>query len=466
MDHVALPQYFDLYLEGSCWKMLWREDVLNANGLQDSHSFEPVVLGPATGPSGITETEAHRTAWKQLLSVMQQNELANQSKMTVAGFVEKIFVPEHVALKMPSSQTHYQRMLRHVLTPAEVDRAFRHEPKSSNKGLEAASDWPYLSDLRLCDVRPEDVRRVIAAALARGYSAHTVKHIRNVMSAIFSYAKQGQCVRDNPVSQVRLTEVLHKEADALTLAQAKDALRLMKHPEKELMLIAVLSDISMSEICGLQWSRVNLTEAELHTGGELLPPRTVAIRKQWYRDKLESLKDSRIRNLPIPEALLPILVKLRSRADFTGPDDFVFVSRQGTPVNQNNIVERRLKPLAKQLGVPALSWQIFRRTRKALLSEFGKQSTDWMSTIVPSLYPSDQSEPSRNAPFKRAWPAVDSSNDRRTWGGGSSLPSRGATANGKSEKVYPEAESPSRRGQQGVATFNGIQKYAGSLVLP
>jgi integrase len=153
-----------------------------------------------------------------------------------------------------------------------------------------------------------------------------------------------------------------------------------------MMLMAILADINMSEICGLQWKRVNLNATESDADGDPIPPRTIAVRKQWYRDRLEDLKPSRVRTLSIPPPLLPVLVKLRNRARFSEPDDFVFVSRQGTPVNQNNIVERRLKPLAVQLGAPSLSWQVFRRTRKILLAKLGDQFPKIMATMVRDIY--------------------------------------------------------------------------------
>jgi integrase len=81
----------------------------------------------------------------------------------------------------------------------------------------------------------------------------------------------------------------------------------------------------------------------------------------------------RSRNLPIPEALLPVLLGLSRRAKFIGPDDFVLVSRAGTPINEHNITPRRLKPIGKNLQMPWLSWHVFRRTRTTLARELGMQ---------------------------------------------------------------------------------------------
>ena len=44
--------------------------------------------------------------------------------MTVAAFVENLFVPGHVATKEVTGRAHCRAILKHVLTPEEVDRAF------------------------------------------------------------------------------------------------------------------------------------------------------------------------------------------------------------------------------------------------------------------------------------------------------------------------------------------------------
>ena len=422
MKQDTLPQYSDPYLEGGFWKIRWRETVSDGKGMEKEHLQEPVFIGPATGPNGLTETEAQRIAWKNLLSAMQQSTLDRQSKMTIASFVESKFVPEHVAVKMSSSRTYYRAMLKHILTPEEVDRVFRSNLNKSRKRLEAVPNWPYLSDVRLCDAGPDQVHRLLSAAKERGYSIQTVNHIRNVLSAIFMFAKQERCfMGDNPVSLAVFSETARSGAPGLAFSEAKTALHLMKHPEKEIMLMAVLVDINLSEICGLQWKRVNLTGAELVTDGVRIQPRTIAVRKQWYRDKLGDVSRSRIRNLPISPLLLQILSKLKDRDRFTSSDDFVFVSRLGTPVNQNNVVERRLKPLAKQLGVPSLSWQAFRRARKALGTEFASQMDEFMEASAGFEYPLDKNQRPWDTAAKSAWTVADSGRAKKAWGAGPTL---------------------------------------------
>jgi hypothetical protein len=49
------------------------------------------------------------------------------------------------------------------------------------------------------------------------------------------------------------------------------------------------------------------------------------------------------------------------------------VSRAGTPIKANNILARRLKPIAMHLQIPRLSWNVIRRSRSTLAYELGMQ---------------------------------------------------------------------------------------------
>jgi integrase len=317
---------------------------------------------------------ARRTIWEEFLSQAEQKDRAQQSAAIVTDFVEQKFVPEHVATKGLSGRTHYQAIMKHVLRPEEVDRVFHTDSRKSKTRLRAVPDWPYIGGLRLCDVKRADVQCLISAAVARGYSPQTVKHIRNAVSAIFAHAKKMQWFTgDNPASGVMLPEMIRKKAYSLTLAQAMELLGVMQYPEREMTLIAILTGMNATEISGLQWKRVNLAESWAHTDGEAIPPRTIAVRKQWHRGGLDNLgRKSRNRNLPVPAPLLPILMGLSRRPKFGGSDDFVLVNPAGAPVDEHNLT-RRLRSIGKKLQMPWLSWQTFHRTHTTLAFGLGLQ---------------------------------------------------------------------------------------------
>jgi integrase len=381
MTRIRLQQSGDLYLQDGFWKLRWREEAIDANGSAERHWHKPTMIGRATGPHGVTKDEAQRIAWESLRSWRVPEAQRPRSQMTIADFVENVFIPEHVTMKAASGRTHFRSMLKHVLTPEEVDRVFHAEAGKSKGKLKSVPNWPYLGNLRLAETRPEDVQRLIAAAVTHGYSTQTVKHIRNVVGAIFAHARKSYCFSgENPAWLVKLPGMVRKEAHALTFDQAKDLLGAMQYPEKQLALFVMLTRMNVAEICGLEWKWVNLSDEYSITDGEKIPPQTIAVRKHFYRGELVSLpKRSRKRFLSIPEPLLPILRALNQRARYTGADDFVLVSAVGTPINEKDIAMRRLKPIGRKMQMPWLSWRVFSRTHTTLAYQFGMRSLDFLA---------------------------------------------------------------------------------------
>lgn len=348
----------------------------NSSGSDRTGPRGSALGGGAIGPSTLTKddsTDRESTGREQTL---QQAAFARASRMTIGCFIERKFATEYVAFKKSSGRAFYQAMLKHVIMPEEVDRIFGMNVRDPRKTLKSLPDWPYMSELRLGEVRPDDVLRVTAAALMSGYSINTVKHIRNVIGAIFSHAIQEHCIRgENPVTLARPPRKRRRENPALTPAQADQAINMMQYPEREMTLIGVFSGMSPAEIAGLQWRCVNLSDEKIDADEIPIPPRTVSVRKRWYRGVLESVQENWVRDLPINERLLEILLALKENSHFTSPNDYVLVSRVGTPVNHDNVLTRRLRPIARQLGVPSITWQAFRRNYEVYSSEMRKPRT-------------------------------------------------------------------------------------------
>jgi integrase len=364
--------------------------------------------GPVSHTELATEKEGNRTTGSHASPLPWQNLLGQRSGMTIAEFIERKFVPERVSLMRYAGRTHYQAMLKHVLHPEEVDRLFQVDSARSKGKLKALPDWPYLHNVLMRDAQPEHIERLAAAASERGYSLQTVTHIRNVVAAIFSYAKKEDCfLGDNPASRVRLSRVASPKTGVLTMAQAKEAIRVMKYPEREMSLFTICTDMNVAEICGLQWKYVNLTEQGILVDGEPIPPRSIAVRKQWYRSVLGNVAISRVRNQPVTDLMLQILLGIRSKSKFICPENFVLTSRFGTPVNETNTVARRLKPLALRLRVPSLSWQVFHRTRKTLIAEFGVKFEDITGMFFASLVPGE-TDTHREWHCRTPWPRAHS----------------------------------------------------------
>lgn len=337
--------------------------------------FDGPEMQPLLGPS-VPEESLKSMSLRDLSAFDQGREPLvdpGSARMTVAKFVETRFLPDHVAIKTTPGRRHYQAILKHVLTPEEVEGMFGTKVEESRNKLQPKPDWPYLSNLRLCDTNPDRVQELIAAAVHSGYSSQTIRHIRNVVGAVFSHAlKTRHFTGDNPAALVTLPGMKRKESHALTLQQTIRALELMQYPEREVTLFVILTSMNIAEICGLQWKYVNLSEHHLTREGESIPPRSIVVRNQWYRGELCQVPPGRRKNIPIPLFLFSLLQTL-SRARNSGWNDYVLCTRSGRPINQINLAARRLKLIGRELQMPWISWQVLRRTRGTLAYEYGTQ---------------------------------------------------------------------------------------------
>jgi site-specific recombinase XerC len=340
---------------------------------------------PSRGREGARE---RRNCVERLQSV--QNFPTGSPEMTVAEFIERRFVPEHVASMRSAGHDYFQAMLKHVLGPEQVDRAFGVDKERSRSKLTAIPGWPYLNAQRLCDVEPDHIQRIINAALDSGYSTQTVTHIRNVIRKIFSHARDAGCFHgENPATRVVLPHMARKQSHVLTSEQLQQVIHSMRYPEKDVALLSILTDMNVAEIFGLQWKYVNPSEMGRLVDGEWIPPHIIAVRNLSYRNQIRVVSEPRKRDIPISDLVRRVLQNIRARKQSPPKNGFVFSSRKGTPINQDNVAARRLKLIGKQLGMPWLSWNVFHRTSARLSPESQRQLQvelkTWLSSYGPSL---------------------------------------------------------------------------------
>ncbi|KAA6457991.1 hypothetical protein DYQ86_21765 [Acidobacteria bacterium AB60] len=296
--------------------------------------------------------------------------LIHPSRMTVGRFIEEKFAPEHIYSKRYAGRSFYQAILKHVIQPEEVDRIFQKNATDPRKTLRSVAGWPYLNQKRLCDVTEEDIQEIADAALSHGYSVETIRHIRSVIGAIFSHAiRENHFAGVNPVSRIKPLRRPEREENPLNATDARTALQMMRYPEKHFILIGAMAGLLPSEITGLQWGRINLTEKEQGTGENRIPPLSIAVRKRWYRGELDSVRKNAVRDARIPRELLAVLYELKRRPQYTGAEDYVLVTQNGTPVSHDNLMTQRLRPIAKRLGVPSISARSFQGAFEILAAE-------------------------------------------------------------------------------------------------
>jgi integrase len=145
------------------------------------------------------------------------------------------------------------------------------------------------------------------------------------------------------------TLVATRERLTLNPEQVRALLKVLNEPYRTMVLMAALSGLRRGEIFGLKWKCIDWIEGSILVSessyeGHVAAPKTKASRRLVFIDKavLESLRNIR-----------PVMYQ---------PDDLVFCTDRGTPLNPNNVLNRVLHPACKSAGLPRVSWHNFRYT--------------------------------------------------------------------------------------------------------
>lgn len=180
------PLIFGLHIEGGLWKVSYVAQGPHSDATENASPSKSqpasMWIGTAVGPKALTREEAVDVVRSIFLS-----RSSSPGSMTVAEFVERKFVPVYLAGRSPSTRVNYRSILKHIVEPNLVDRAFGNAAPEG-KRIRFNPGWPYLGSLMLKDVNAHSVQNLIDTAIKCGYSMHTVSQIRNAVCMIFSFA--------------------------------------------------------------------------------------------------------------------------------------------------------------------------------------------------------------------------------------------------------------------------------------
>jgi integrase len=357
MSRRRLQLKGNLYVDGNWWRLRWWEEARAADG-SIKRIRRSAVVGPATGAGRLSKKEAQRQAWDNILSHVNAAVSTPASLITVEQFINQKFIPEVVWALKHGTQKHYEYCFSKIV--------------------------PGLGNLSLRDLTVSVVQKFLRELVDGGFSSQTVYHCKNAVSALVSHAKRiGYYTGENPASLVRLPPLTRvKEKRALTIEQAQVVLEKLEEPLRTMVLMSLTTSLNVAELCGLTWKYVNLSDKPVLVDGEMIPPWSFAVRKNFYKGKLEASPKTKKRNRtqPIPVVLQNALSALRGQSKFVDSDDFVFACATGNPVDGHNANNRQFKKLSEELGVP-ISWHIFRHTCATLSEAAGMPRSDRISLM-------------------------------------------------------------------------------------
>jgi integrase len=205
-----------------------------------------------------------------------------------------------------------------------------------------------------------EAEQLIQAALKDKKLAHTShRNLKSFLSGAFKFAKRNGAIdRENPIADTSIPKGKRpSNTYAYSFDEVVSMLAALEEPCRTLVLVASLTGLRISEVLGLKWEDFS------EDGDQLTVTRGVV-------NGIEGLtkNDASASVVPIVPPVRDALAEHKARTSGVG---WVFSSSKGSPLWEQNLVRRDIKPKLKLKKIVWHGWHACRRGVGTILYELG-----------------------------------------------------------------------------------------------
>jgi integrase len=197
--------------------------------------------------------------------------------------------------------------------------------------------------------------------LAAKLSRKSLLNVASTLSAILNTAKSwGYITEGMSLKKLSLPpRNVRPRRRFFTAQEVRRIVAAAPEPYSTIYLLAAMTGLRAGELFGLKVDDLDFDR------------RVIYVRRAMWKGRLQSLKSrSSERTLHMPE---PLAKRLKRYLETWRPNPvgLLFSSRNGTPVDSEHILYRKLYPLLDKLGIERGGLHAFRHTHSTLLVEHG-----------------------------------------------------------------------------------------------
>jgi integrase len=295
----------------------WREDVVLADGTVKRINRKKIL---GTKEDFKTKREAQR-ALDLILAPINSLDYRPTHQITFAEFAKRWFEKVHpIAYKEGGSQATSGRQVRNKLIPA-------------------------FGSIDLKDINTEVLQSYVADLQRRGLGPKYIRNLISTMSAMWDVAVAWKYVAQQPFTDLILPACEKPNAEAYSQEEAMAIFKAATEPFKTFLWILGEPGARPAEVCALDAEYVHLDDRVISVRqseslGHIVRPKTQA-----------SCRDFAIS----PQLAAHLRKFLNGKAK-----GLLFMSRNGRPWRESKVVEKRLNPLLKKLGIERKGLKGFR----------------------------------------------------------------------------------------------------------
>jgi integrase len=223
---------------------------------------------------------------------------------------------------------------------------------------------PVMGRCRVQDVGPEHISAIFARQREAGLAAWTISGTQTIISAVISFALTRGYIATNPLDRLsrieRPRQVTAREPRRLSDEEIRRLCISASPRYRPIITTLAWTGLRVSEALALKWADVDFEQRELHVRYQL---DSKGVRK---RPKSKA----GVRTVPLLPVLAEVLRKHRKDQlgqGLAGPDQFVFTTATGKPLNRHNVRNQGVVVAAEKAGlhrpdVPTVTTHDLRRT--------------------------------------------------------------------------------------------------------
>ncbi|MCW2961747.1 MAG: hypothetical protein JWM90_2134 [Thermoleophilia bacterium] len=238
-----------------------------------------------------------------------------------------------------------------------TSRGFKETTRGDYRGALKNHAIPYFRRMPLAHIEPRDVKRYAQSIADKGLSRDGVRNAVAPVKALLATAFEDGVIRNNPATNVRLATTYVTTAGEVRRARSftdtELAALIAAVDEDNRLIIELLATtgLRIGELIALRWCDLDLDRGKLH------------VTRRLYRGTYDTPKSRYgVRTVPLTPDMRTKLAAHRLSLRSSGDFETVFQTTTGTPMSQNNILRRVLKPAAIEIGMPWATLHALRHT--------------------------------------------------------------------------------------------------------
>jgi integrase len=205
---------------------------------------------------------------------------------------------------------------------------------------------PELGALRLTALRARHAKALVAKLRTQGKSEATIRNVLVPLREMLSHAVVDELISSNPLAGVRLLgNRKHDESGGEVTPPTRDQIALLQEhigeQARDALAVAIATGLRRGELFALRWQDVDFEK------------RIIRVRDQNYGGKIDEWTKTRAgrRNVPLFDSARDALEARKSATSYGEPDDLIFGTAAGTPMDPGNWTRREFKTAQRRAGL-------------------------------------------------------------------------------------------------------------------